>query len=129
MLQDLKDSHSLFFFFFPLLSFRASFSLMLLCSLRQPDTVREDQPKIHLGQSGKRPSNVILGASSAFPTSSHPTFVPRELGKRFPRAEPLLLTSTSIYPGEKPSRAEIDIYISHHGNALVSEEADEMPPG
>lgn len=91
--------------------------------------MREDQAKIHLGQSGKRPSNVILGAASAFPTSSHPALVPRGLGKSFPRAEPLLLTSTAVYPGEKPSRAKKDIYISHHGNALASEEAEEMPPG
>lgn len=102
---------------------------MLLCSLRQPDAVHEDQAKIHLGQLGKRPSNVILGATSAFPTSSHPALVPQGLGKSFPRAEPLLSTSTSVYPGEKPSRAEKDIYISHHGNALASEEAKEMPPG
>lgn len=49
---------------------------------------------------------------SGFPSQSTLRSGPWGLGKRLQRAKPLLLTFTSIYLEEKPSRAKKDIYNS-----------------
>lgn len=124
MLQDLEDNHRHFF----LLSFQAGFSPMLLCSLRLPTTEATgrqawgSQPthctvEICLRQWGGRPlkHHPLRPPKHQKLASHHESILrsgPGGLRKRLQKAKPLLLTFTSIYLGEKPSRAEKDIYIS-----------------
>lgn len=113
---------------FFLLSFQAGFSLMLLCSLRLSITEATRQQvwgsqlchcmaKICLRQWGGRPlKHHPLGLPKHQELAScHESMLcshPQGLGKRFQKAKALLSTFTSIYLGDKPSRAEKDIYIS-----------------
>lgn len=124
MLQDLEDDHRHIF----LLSSQAGFSPMLLCSPRLPTTEATGR-QAWGSQPSHRTAEICLGQWGGRPLKHHPLRSPKHrelashhestlrlgpwgLGKRFQKAKPLLLTFTSIYLGEKPSRAEKDINIS-----------------